>query len=376
MRAYDVAGIGNKGVSERIITAPASPLGQDTHIGSANATCVALPTNQSIAPLRNQGDLMRITNEEQPFAAIYHYAFISDAVEGLIMTNVDTLADGDPQNNFLTRAATWNPDGVLNGARHVVVAGDTAYVSTPRGVVAVNVSDPLHPALLSVIPIAEARASAVQFRYLFVTSASGLDVVDITHPEQPVLVREAHLPMKDARKVYVARTYAYVAAGSEGLAIVDVERPRVPHVLTYFTADGKLNDASDVVVASTNASLFAYVADGVNGLKVLQLTAPDTQPKFYGFSPEPKPQLIAWRATASPAMALSKGLDRDRAVDESGHQIAIFGRIGSRPFNEAEMKHMYLNPDGTPFTVTDRVSKDGFVGATLAKQSADARAKP
>ena len=50
MRVYDVASIANKGVSQRIITAPFSPLGQDTHIASRNATCVALPTNQPIAP--------------------------------------------------------------------------------------------------------------------------------------------------------------------------------------------------------------------------------------------------------------------------------------------------------------------------------------
>ena len=41
-----------------------------------------------------------------------------------------------------------------------------------------------------------------------------------------------------------------------------------------FDAGGRLVDARDVVVASTNASLFAYVADGVGGLKVLQLTSP------------------------------------------------------------------------------------------------------
>ena len=48
------------------------------------------------------------------------------------------------------------------------------------------------------------------------------------------------------------------------------------------SAWASLSDSQDVVVGSTNASLFAYVADGVNGLKVVQLTAPDTQPKFYG----------------------------------------------------------------------------------------------
>jgi hypothetical protein len=119
-------------------------------------------------------------------------------------------------------------------------------------------------------------------------------------------------------------------------------------------------------VGSTNASLFAYVADGANGLKVVQLTAPDTQPKFYGFSPEPKPHLIAWRQTASPAVAIAKGLDRDRGVDESGHQIAIFGRIGSRPFTEAEMQRLYLNPDGTPFTVSDSPTAGKWIGAPIA----------
>ncbi|HVH79649.1 MAG TPA: hypothetical protein VM782_09690, partial [Stellaceae bacterium] len=55
MRVYDVASVANKGFSERIITAPFSPLGQDTHIDSANATCVVLPTNQPINPPRNAG---------------------------------------------------------------------------------------------------------------------------------------------------------------------------------------------------------------------------------------------------------------------------------------------------------------------------------
>jgi hypothetical protein len=31
-RVYDVASVGNKGLSERIVTAPFSPLGQDTRM--------------------------------------------------------------------------------------------------------------------------------------------------------------------------------------------------------------------------------------------------------------------------------------------------------------------------------------------------------
>ncbi len=367
MRVYDVASIANKGVSQRIITAPFSPLGHDTHIASSDATCVALPTNQSIAPLRNQGELMSKVNQERAFAAIYHYAFISDAREGLIVTNVDTLADGEPRNNFLTRALTWNENGVLDGARHLVVGGDYLYVSADRGLVILDIHDPLKPRVVTVVPLAGVRASALQFRYLFVTDAAGLEVIDVTRPDKAHLVAGARVPLADAQRVYVARSYAYVAAGAQGLAIIDVERPEHPRLYQRFDDDGRINDARDVIVGSTNASLFAYVADGANGLKVLQLTSPEIQPKFYGFSPEPKPQVIAWRKTRSPALALSKGLDRDRAVDETGGQIAVFGRIGARPFTSQEMQRMYQNPDGSVWTTSDRPENPGVESGGASK---------
>ena len=379
MRVYDVASIANKDFSERIVTAPASPLGQDTHIASKNATCVVLPTNQPINPLRNQGRnetldpshdygaVMRDDNEEEVMHPIYNYAYITDSVEGLILTDVNTLADQDPLNNFLTRALTWNEGGILNGARYLTIAGTRFYVTTDAGIVELDMNDPLHPKVVTVIPIRDARATVVQFRYLFVADARGLDVVDITDPQRPAVLPGAHVPLVDPHRIFVARTYAYIADGRGGLAIVDVERPEHPRLYTTFAVGGEVNDARDVVVAATNASLFAYVADGANGLKVIQLISPESQPNFYGFSPDPKPQLIAWYPTASPALALSRGLERDRAVDETGHQIAVFGRIGARPFDLEEMQRLYLGPDGHPFTVTDRVKMEDFLPASASQ---------
>ena len=152
--------------------------------------------------------------------------------------------------------------------------------------------------------------------------------------------------MSDARGIYVARTYAYVAAGSQGIVIVDVERPESPKVDQTFNADGELNDARDVKIAMTNASVFGYVADGKNGLRVLEMVSANSTPGAFGFSPRPSPRLIATFHTHEPALAISKGLDRDRAVDESGNQVAVFGRRGGRPLNLEEMQRMYLRPDG------------------------------
>ncbi len=348
-RIYDVAGIANKGISQRIITAPFSALGHDTHLPSANATCVVLPTTQPIAPERNQGDLMRKTNLEQPFHPIYNYMLVTDAEEGLILSNINTLADAEPRNNFIERALTWNANGVLDGARYLELGGYYAYVIADAGLVILNLDNPLKPKVVNVIELNQGHSAALQFRYLWVTDADGLKVVDVGLPEQARLIPEATLPLSHARRLHLARTYAYVANGPAGLAIVDITKPLEPKLYTLFR--GSLSDANDVAVASTNASLFAYVADGAGGLKIIQLTSPSTQPNFYGFSPEPKPELIASYPTASPALALNDPLERDRGVDETGGQVAVFGRIGSRPFNLEEMRKLFLKEDGTPWFV-------------------------
>jgi len=142
--AYDVASIANKGISEPILSGPSSPLGHDTGVKTTNATCMAIPTNQAIAPTRNTPEL-RALNQEQPFLPIYSYAAVTDSVEGLVMVNVDTLADGELRNNKLKRAVTWNPDNVLKGARHIQLAGEIAYITADAGLVVVDLHDPLHP---------------------------------------------------------------------------------------------------------------------------------------------------------------------------------------------------------------------------------------
>jgi hypothetical protein len=321
---------------------------------------MALPTNQAIAPTRNTPEL-RAINEEQPFLPIYNYAAVTDSVEGLILVNVDTFADGEFRNNDIKRAVTWNPDNVLKGARHIVLAGEVAYITADAGLVVVDLKDPLHPRLAAVRPLKDARASAIQFRYLWVTDAEGVKLFDVTDLRNPVAVPSGTVPLADARRIYIARTYAYVAAKRDGLVILNVTRPMAPQVYMKVTFDGQLNDAEDVVVGSTNASLFAYVADGRNGMKVVQLTSPSSQPNFYGFSPAPRPELIAWAKTPTPALAMSKGLDRDRAVDETGGQIAVFGRLGSRPFTRPEMEELFLNRRGVPFKVTDDVDMSAWV---------------
>jgi hypothetical protein len=189
-----------------------------------------------------------------------------------------------------------------------------------------------------------------------VTTARGFEVLEVTRPAAPRRVSGAQVALASAAGLTVSRTYAYVANGPGGLAIIDVEQPERPRLLQSWNAEGALIDTRDVMIASTNASLFAYLADGRGGLKVVQLTSPATQPNFYGFSPQPKPELIARYATRAPALSLSRPLERDRAVDESGGQVAVFGRRGSRPFTLPEMQRLFLDGDGMPWFVDDEVN--------------------
>ena len=360
-RAYDVANIDNKGFSERQVTAPVSPLGQRLYVHTKFATAVASPSTLAIDPARTR----RSENEEQPIHPMYAFLYVADKYEGLVVVGdsnpnsktpgVSTLLDGDPRNNFLKRALAFNPDGILNGARRIVIAGTYAYMLCDRGLVVVDLDKPLQPRVVAQIgapELSEPQGISIQFRYAFVVDRDGLKVLDVTSLDHPRMVPNALVRLEDARNVYVARTYAYVAGGKQGLAIVDVEQAEQPRLVQVFSSDGKINDLRDVKIGMVDASAFAFLADGRNGLRVLQLLSPEDSPNAYGFSPRPTPKLIASYHIGAPALAISKGVDRDRAVDESGNQLAVFGRRGARPFNREEAGRLYLR-DGKAYTVTN-----------------------
>src|SRR5579859_940314 len=364
LRVYDIANIDNKNFSERITTAPVSSIGQRLFVPTKNAVAVASPTTLGVDPLRRQIP----ENEEQPIHLLYGFLYVADKQEGLVVIGnpdlkskspgVGTLLDGNPANNFLKRALAFNPDGILTGAHRITIAGTYAYVLTDHSLVVVDLDNPLAPrvtAILGAPALNSPQAIALQFRYAFVADRDGLKILDVTDLAQPKPIVGALVPIQDARNVYVARTYAYVSAGKQGLAIIDVEKPDAPKLDQLFTANGQLNDVNDVKIGMVAGSAYAFVADGRNGLRVLQIVSPwDDPAHFSGFSPRPTPKLIATARTRGPALAISKGIDRDRAVDESGNQLAVFGRRGARPFNRTEMQRLYLHSrNGAFYSVTD-----------------------
>jgi hypothetical protein len=117
LRIYDIANIDNKDISERMVTAPVSPLGQRFYLPTKYAMAVATPTTLGVDPLRSH----RKENEEQSIHLMYGFLYVADKYEGLVIVGnpdlkskspgVGTLLDGNPANNFLKRALAFNPKG-------------------------------------------------------------------------------------------------------------------------------------------------------------------------------------------------------------------------------------------------------------------------
>src|SRR5207245_1159290 len=125
LRVYDIANIDNKNFSEKVTTAPVSPLGQKFYVPPKN--------------------------EQQTIHSLYGFLYVADKEEGLVVVGdpnlkskspgVGTLLDGNPANNFLKRALAFNPGGALTGARRITIAGTFAYILTDKALVVVDLDD-------------------------------------------------------------------------------------------------------------------------------------------------------------------------------------------------------------------------------------------
>jgi len=103
---------------------------------------------------------------------------------------------------------------------------------------------------------------------------NGIATVTIATPTPTPTPTSAALTLKGSYNtagssvgVAVAGNYAYVADGSNGLVIVDVTNPAAPTLKGGYDTAG---DSKDVAVAGK----YAYVADGSNGLVIVDVTNP------------------------------------------------------------------------------------------------------
>ena len=134
-----------------------SPLGQRLYGRTRDAAAVVSPSTQAVDPTRPH----LAENEERTVHPLYGYLYILDREEGLVLSGAATLLDGNPDNNFLERTrladgtTAFNPDGVLTGAVNGAIAGRYLYVCAARGLVVIDIDEPLAPHVVATVGASE-----------------------------------------------------------------------------------------------------------------------------------------------------------------------------------------------------------------------------
>ncbi len=178
-------------------------------------------------------------------------------------------------------------------ANDVRVSGTVAYVAEDVGLQLMDVSDPAHPARLGSLnlPDGDQVRLAVAGNLVYLADMNfGLHVVDVTNPMQPVEVgslalggtpRAVGLGGTGLGGFALSGSYAVVACGDGGVAVVDVSDPTAPALVGATPEDAPR--AGSVTVRGH----YAYVAAGeeavYGGLHVVELADP-TNPVEVGAS--------------------------------------------------------------------------------------------
>jgi len=180
----------------------------------------------------------------------------------------------------LTQIGIYTQTACVSG---VDVTGDTAFVVGQSGLDLVDVSTPSAPALVGAYDKLDASNVAVAGDKAYVTDlTTGLSVVDVSNPAAPVELGTYEAGyFWDANSVDVLGDVAYVAAASPNqgsLRVVDVSNPVTPTQLSQV--DTYPGYSWDVAVADD----FAFLADGSGGLRIFDVEDPAHPRRTNGFA--------------------------------------------------------------------------------------------
>ena len=292
----------------------------------------------------------------------------------------------DQLNDLVVGSIDHNLQGVTRVRQH----GRFAFVTHAAGLTMFDLGerDPADPVLIdSGVPIADpvaefdapgARDVVLRGRFAFVaTGAGGVRVFDIgaemyglaATPANPLVATIDADILKitpNSRGVTIFGSRLVIADGVNGVHVVDVSTPAKPfREQTIKVASGTpINQANAVVMTEVPVRSYVLVADGTNGLRVLNVTpvvdyrdelknqangaAKDNalrlsferQDALTPFDPGNVVRQTFTFATAGSLQAIARGLSLDQVADPSGRRLRDNWSIGSTTLNERTIKRM------------------------------------
>ncbi len=240
--------------------------------------------SEAVADLELIGSLRALAIRQDPVrgGATHAYAAAADGALHVV----------DLSNPVLPRPVRTQK-GIFADPKALHVQGDLLLAADGAGGVLVfDLKDPRKPRELAAVPTVDARALAVAWPYVLVADgAGGLVIFDAGDRQRPVHVATVDLngrsdalqsgndvaaffqysrtkardPLGERLKRSEARHLAFVAAGTDGVVIVDWTEPRAPRIITQSAANKFLGQAIDVQGVALNTAFDLGSAGG--GLK-------------------------------------------------------------------------------------------------------------
>lgn len=235
------------------------------------------------------------------------YAFLADYNEGLRIYRVTTNQSGDKvvslENDADRLEAAINQAQGVHTTDRTADDADITYVFVAdgtNGLRAVNVSDKTAPFINGTCPAdgsagampagAEAKDVIHAGFYAYVAAGSaGLQIVDVRPSAATYMEVVGSLDTPgDAKGVDILENYVFIAAGAGGVRIIDVTDPASPAETGFYTT----TDATAIFVnfptndhgLNPDGIAYAYVADGAAGVVTLDVSSPNAPQKVTGWS--------------------------------------------------------------------------------------------
>lgn len=187
------------------------------------------------------------------------YAYVAENDSGL---SIISLSSSYPHT-----VSSWIPSDVSPGekAKKLFVQDNNIFIAYGlRGLVILDISDPLNPSYLSEFQTSSISQDVYVFGdYAYVANSErGLTVIDVSDIYSPSLAANCQTG-SFAYSVYVQGDYVYLADKEKGLLVIDVSNPSAPYILGSY----EMNTEPVSVYISGS---YAFLADN-EGLKIIQI---------------------------------------------------------------------------------------------------------
>ncbi len=174
--------------------------------------------------------------------------------------------EGQSRGGSSTRL-TYAGSALWTKAHDIAIEGNLGYCAFLNGLVILDLADLKKPAFLSQLYLGGGYSIAVRDNTAYVAAGKeGLRIIDVSDPKSPLLKGGVDTE-GEARDIALRKSHALIADGAEGLVVIDISNPADPKTVGTWDSPG---ESTGIVIRDE----LAYIADGSAGLQVVNIRDP------------------------------------------------------------------------------------------------------